>query len=119
MKIIEIIGSASYSDEIVQVEGFLMEINDHVYIAPNRDSFDKISESIWITEPGFLDKIMLSNIPASGGGITSYPYDIVAEGKIFKPDNSPFPLALKNITSAYLKREEDVFQVDLGSLHQK
>jgi hypothetical protein len=91
MKNIEILDKAqNYYEKIIQVEGFLVYINKLAYIAPGMESIDKISESILITEPTFIQKLRLSDAPPCGGGRNSYPYNIVAEGRIVKPDDSLF-----------------------------
>lgn len=110
MKIIEISENAEKIAQSVQVEGFLMDTYDCIYISSDRDSTDIISESILILDPDFIEKLISSDAPPAGGGKNSYPYNIVAEGKIFKPDNSLFELALKDITSACLEREGDTFK---------
>lgn len=112
MKIVEVLENIETEvEQTIKVEGFLMDTYDYAYIAPNGEKDDIISESIWISDPKFIENLVSSDAPPAGGGRNSYPYNIVAEGKIFKPDNSPFPLALKDITLAYLEREGNTFQV--------
>lgn len=119
MRNIEILEKVqNYYEKTIQVEGFLMYINKLAYIAPDIESVDKISESILIAEPTFIQKLRLSDAPPFGGGRNSYPYNIVAEGKIVKSDDSLFPLALTDITSAYLENEGDIFRVNLDNASQ-
>jgi hypothetical protein len=120
MKIAEILENAeNYFGQTVKVEGFLMAVYNYTYIAPNIENFGKFSKSIKIADPEFMEKVRFSDAPPAGGGVSSYPYDVVVEGKLLKTDDPSFPLALKNIKSACLESEEDVFQVDFGNLPQE
>lgn len=112
MKIPEILDSTqSYLQQVITIEGFLMDLNEYSYIAPDEERFDKINESILISEPGFSEKLFLSDAPPSGGWITSYPYNIVIEGMLCPSENPLFFASLKEIKSAYLEMNGDKFQV--------
>jgi hypothetical protein len=119
MKIIEILENPeNYFGKPIKIEGFLVDLYDCTYIAPDIENVNKTSESILISEPEFIQKVMLSDAPPYGGGKNSYPYNVAVEGNIFKTNNSPFSLELKNITSAYLEDEGEVFPVNIGNINQ-
>jgi hypothetical protein len=95
-----------------EIKGFLMCTKDYVYIAQDYGSYRNTSTSIQIVEPDFLEKIESSSAPPAGGGVSSYPYDIVIEGELKFVANFPFPAVLDNIKSAYLVNEDgDKYQV--------
>jgi hypothetical protein len=103
MKVIDVLEKIQTLDKkIVKVEGFLMSTGEYVYIAPDMNSYAEISSSIQISEPDFMDKVQSTKAPASGGGVTLYPYDIVVEGKLHYLDGQPFLAAVDDITAAYL-----------------
>jgi hypothetical protein len=103
MRVIDVLEEVQILDkEIVKIEGFLMFTGEYVYIAPDMNSYAEISSSIQISESDFMDKVQSTNAPASGGGVTLYPYDIVVEGKLHYSDGQPFLAAVDDITAAYL-----------------
>jgi hypothetical protein len=100
------------NNKTVEVEGFLMYTEDCIYVAQDYESYRNTSTSIQIVEPNFLQKVESSSAPPAGGGISSYPYDVVVEGKLRYVDNCPFPAVLDSIKSAYLVNEDgDKYQV--------
>jgi hypothetical protein len=113
MQVINILETPQILNETtVEVEGFLMYTKDYVYVAQDYESYQNTSTSIQIIEPDFLEKVELSSAPPAGGGISSYPYDVVLEGKLKYVDNCPFPAVLDSIKFAYLVNENgDKYQV--------
>jgi hypothetical protein len=113
MKVIDVLEKVQVLDEkIVIVEGFLMFTGEYVYIAPEMKSYAEISSSIQISEADFMEKVQSTDAPASGGGVTLYPYDIVVEGKLHHSDRQPFLAAVNEITAAYLvSNSGDKYQV--------
>jgi hypothetical protein len=113
MQVINILKTHQIFDDImVEVEGSLMYVKDYVYVAQDYESYQNTSTSIQIIEPDFLEKVELSSAPPAGGGISSYPYDVVVEGKLKYVDNCPFPAMLGSIKSTYLVNENgDKYQV--------
>jgi hypothetical protein len=113
MKVIDVLEKVQALDKkIVKVEGFLMSVGEYVYIAPDMKSYAEISSSIQISESNFMDKVQSTDAPASGGGVTLYPYDIVVEGKLHHSDSQPFLAAVDEITAAYLvSNSGDKYQV--------
>jgi hypothetical protein len=113
MKVINVLEEVQVLDKkIVRIEGFLMFTGEYIYIAPDMESYAEISGSIQILEPDFMGKVKLTNAPASGGGVTLYPYDIVVEGKLHCSDGQPFLAAVDDITAAYLvSNSGDKYQV--------
>jgi hypothetical protein len=113
MRVINILETPQLLDEsMVEVKGFLMYTKDCVYIAQDYESYKNTSTSIQIVEPDFLEKVESSSAPPAGGGVSSYPYDVVVEGKLKYLDNCPFPAVLDSIKSAYLMNEDgDKYQV--------
>jgi hypothetical protein len=113
MQAISILETPYLLDEtMVKVEGFLMYTQDCVYVAQDHDGYQNTSTSIQIVEPGFLEKVESSSAPPAGGGVSSYPYDVVVEGKLKYVDNCPFPAVIDSIKSAYLMNEDgDKYQV--------
>lgn len=107
MQVINLLENPQSSDEImVEVEGFLMYTRDYIYVAQDYESYQNVSTSIQIVEPDFLEKVESSSAPPAGGGVSSYPYDVVIKGQLRYVDNSPFPAVLDNIKSAYLVNED-------------
>jgi hypothetical protein len=113
MQVINILKTSQLLDEeTVEIEGFLMYMKDFVYIAQDYESYQNTSTSIQIVEPGFLEKVESSSAPPAGGGVSSYPYDVVVEGKLEYVDNCPFPAVLDSIKSVYFVNEDgDKYQV--------
>jgi hypothetical protein len=113
MQVINILKTPRLLDEMtVEVEGFLMYMKDYVYVSQDYESYQNTSTSIQIVEPDFLEKVESSSAPPAGGGVSSYPYDIVLEGKLRYINNCPFPAVLDSIKSAYLVNEDgDKYQV--------
>jgi hypothetical protein len=113
MKVIDVLEKVQILDKkIVNVEGFLMSTGEYIYIAPDMKSYAEISSSIQILESDFMNKIQSTDAPASGGGVTLYPYDIVVEGKLHYSDGQPFLAAVDDITAAYLvSNSGDKYQV--------
>lgn len=102
--------SCNLIDSSVNIEGFLIVLGDNIYIAPDEDSSKDIHKSILITQQNFLDK--LYDVPPWVGG-PLYQDHIEIRGKLSKSDLAPFPLALKDITSAHILRDGEVFELGM------
>jgi hypothetical protein len=107
MKVIKILETPQLLDETtVAVEGVLMYTKDYIYVAQDYESHQNTNTSIQIVEPNFLKKVESSSAPPAGGGISSYPYNVVVERKLRYFNNCPFPAVLDSIKSAYLVNED-------------
>jgi hypothetical protein len=93
----------------VEIDGFLVYIDRHCYIAPTQDSWQKTDEAILVLEAD-VPKRLNAIVPGWVGG-PSYQDDVTITGVIDASDHAPFPAVLDRVSHLILKREDEVFRV--------
>jgi hypothetical protein len=110
MKVIKILETPQLLDETtVAVEGVLMYTKDYIYVAQDYESHQNTNTSIQIVEPNFLKKVESSSAPPAGGGISSYPYNVVVEGKLRYFNDCPFPAGSSGFLLKYVFNDTNDF----------
>jgi hypothetical protein len=93
----------------VEVQGFLVHVAQHLYIAPHEVPWQATDQSILVRDESVVTRLF-DVVPSWVGG-PSYQDEVTITGKIVRSPVAPFRAAVTNVSGLTLTRDQEVFHV--------
>ena len=109
-EVLDIAGDIEKSE--VDIEGFFVMRNGVGYFSESFDEIDRKDRAIFVASPK-LEEVLLSCVPAYGGGKYSYCDRASISGCLTREVESEFPYSIKNISDFIIFKYGEAINVDL------